>query len=95
VAFDVGGLSGAIESGKSGHLVPEGDIPAFAGAALNIITSPEARARLGARARERARGFSWRSAAEREAGVWKKLLRLRTGEPDNKESCRRVSPVSA
>ncbi len=94
VAFDVGGLSGAIETGGSGHLVPEGDIMAFAGAALNIITSPETRARLAARARERARDFSWRSAAERETEVWRKLLRLRAGEPDKKDSPRRVSPVS-
>ncbi len=95
VAFDVGGLSGAIEAGGSGHLVPEGDIIAFAGAVLDIITSPGTKARLGARARERARGFSWRSAAEREIDVWKKLLRRGAGEPDKKGGHRRVSPVSA
>jgi D-inositol-3-phosphate glycosyltransferase len=78
VAFDTGGLSSAIENGGSGLLVPDGDNEAFADAALQILTSPELRARLGRRARDRAKTFTWAAIASKEIKVWKKLLEGRT-----------------
>jgi D-inositol-3-phosphate glycosyltransferase len=82
VAFDTGGLSGAIENGGSGLLVPDGDLDAFSDAALQILTSPEMRARLGRRARDRAKTFTWSAIASKEINVWKKLLEERTGDQE-------------
>ncbi|MEE9256027.1 MAG: glycosyltransferase [bacterium] len=79
VAFDVGGLSDAIETGGGGLLVPDGDLEAFAEAALKILDGPEVRTRLGRRARDRAKTFTWSAIASKEINVWKKLLEERAG----------------
>ena len=54
IAFAVGGLPEVIEDGKSGLLVPPGDVQAFARAAAGLITNEALRARLGEGARLRA-----------------------------------------
>lgn len=79
VAFDVGGISGAIETGKTGYIAPEGDIIALADAAIKIIGSADEKKRLGGMARSRAERLSWTSAAEAEIRVWEKLIRRRGG----------------
>lgn len=80
VAFDVGGLSGAVETGGSGFLVPDGNLDAFAEAALQILDNPGLRARLSRRARERTRTFAWSAIVSKEINIWKKLLERRTGD---------------
>ncbi len=80
VGFDVGGLSGSVETGGSGFLVPDGDLEGFAEAALQVLGDPDLRARLGWRARERAKTFAWSAIASKEINVWKKLLERQTGD---------------
>ena len=75
VAFRTGGLAEAIEADRTGLLVPEGDIAAYAAATLKITASPDLRDQLGTQARRRARAFSWTETASKEAAVWKNLLR--------------------
>jgi glycosyltransferase involved in cell wall biosynthesis len=54
VATDVGGVREAL--GETGRIVPARDPQALAGAILSLLRSPEDRAMLGLRARERAAG---------------------------------------
>ncbi len=79
VAFGVGGVAGAIAHGESGLIVPDGDAAAFTEAALELIASPEVRAKLGEGARKRAKSLSWGSAAKKELNVWRGLLETRRG----------------
>jgi N-acetyl-alpha-D-glucosaminyl L-malate synthase BshA len=51
IASDIGGLREVIEDGRSGYLVPLGDVDAMATHALTILGDPELRARMGARGR--------------------------------------------
>ena len=60
VASDVGGLRDLVVDGKTGLLVPPGDVPALRAAIERLLADPELRRRLGAAGRERARErFSW------------------------------------
>lgn len=79
VAFDVGGISSNIEAGKTGYIVPDGDIIAFAESVMKIIGSADEKKRLGNMARSRAESLSWSSAAKAEIRVWEKLIRRRGG----------------
>jgi glycosyltransferase involved in cell wall biosynthesis len=54
VATDVGAVAEVVEDGLSGFVVPPCDAAALADRAQVLITQPEARARMSARARERA-----------------------------------------
>ncbi|MEK6711405.1 MAG: glycosyltransferase [Nitrospinota bacterium] len=76
-AFRVGGLPRAVAHGRTGLLVPDGDIPAFAEALLGLLDAPALRARMGRAARRRAAGFSWAAIAQKEARAWSHLLRAR------------------
>jgi glycosyltransferase involved in cell wall biosynthesis len=59
VSFDCPtGPRDVIEDGRSGLLVPDGDVDALAAAMRALIEDPERRARLGAGATQRARDFS-------------------------------------
>ncbi|MEE9276369.1 MAG: glycosyltransferase, partial [bacterium] len=77
VAFEVGGLPQAIESGRSGLLIPDGDAAAFSRALLSMWEAPETRARLGERAQERALNFPWSAIASKEMVIWNGLLQNR------------------
>ena len=79
VAFDVGGISSNIETGKTGYIVPDGDNIAFAEAMMRIIDSADEKKRLGNMARSRAESLSWSSAAEAEIRIWEKLIQRRGG----------------
>jgi L-malate glycosyltransferase len=70
IAFAVGGLPEVIEDGKSGRLVPPGDIQAFARAAQDLIKDPDLRASLGEGARHRALQFDAKTMIERTAEVY-------------------------
>ena len=52
-------------SGGAGRLVPFGDWQAMARAVADLAKSPQLRAQMGARARQRTRGFGWRQVAAR------------------------------
>jgi glycosyltransferase involved in cell wall biosynthesis len=73
IAFAVGGLPEVIENGKSGILVPPGDVAAFMQAAADLITNPALRARLGEGAKVRAREFDAKRMIERTAEVYDRV----------------------
>jgi glycosyltransferase involved in cell wall biosynthesis len=74
IAFAVGGLPEVIESGKSGVLVPAGDVGAFTQAAAELITDDALRARLAEGARIRAREFDARRMIEHTAEVYNRVI---------------------
>ena len=73
IAFAVGGLPEVIEDGKSGRLVPPGDVQGFAQAAAELITNEPLRARLGEGARLRAKEFDAKRMIERTAEVYQRV----------------------
>jgi glycosyltransferase involved in cell wall biosynthesis len=74
IAFSVGGLPEVIEDGKSGLLIPAGDVQAFMRGAAELITNDALRARLGEGAKVRAREFSVKRMIERTAEVYHRVL---------------------
>jgi len=74
IAFAVGGLPEVIEDGKSGLLIPPGDVQAFMRGAAELITNDALRARLGAGARLRAKEFSVERMIERTAEVYHRVI---------------------
>ena len=74
IAFAVGGLPEVIEDGKSGLLIPAGDVQAFMRGAAELITNDALRARLGEGAKVRAREFSDKRMIERTAEVYHRVI---------------------
>jgi glycosyltransferase involved in cell wall biosynthesis len=74
IAFSVGGLPEVIEDGKSGLLIPAGDVQAFMRGAAELITNDALRARLGEGAKVRAREFSVERMIERTAEVYHRVI---------------------
>ena len=74
IAFSVGGLPEVIEDGKSGLLIPAGDVQAFMRGAAELITNDALRARLGEGAKVRAREFSVKRMIERTAEVYHRVI---------------------
>jgi len=64
VAYRVGGVPEVVIHGRTGLLVPVGDVEALGRALRHLVERPEERARLGSAARERARAFSWDRTAK-------------------------------
>ena len=62
-ALAVGGLTEAIEDGRTGFLAQ--DVPELSEQIRRLLGDEELRERLGAAAYERARGFTWERAADR------------------------------
>ena len=82
VATAAGALPEVVETGGGGVLVARDDADALAKAVGALLEQPEARARLGARARPRVEGaYAWPRIAERTAGVYRELLAERRGQP--------------
>jgi glycosyltransferase involved in cell wall biosynthesis len=73
IAFAVGGLPEVIENGRSGLLVPAGDVQAFMRAASDLITNDALRAKLGEGARLRAKEFDAKRMIERTAEVYHRV----------------------
>lgn len=65
VTTDVGGIPEYATHGESALLVPPRDTHALRDALDELLASPDDRARLGERARERAREFAWSGQADR------------------------------
>jgi glycosyltransferase involved in cell wall biosynthesis len=78
IAFAVGGLPELIDDGRSGALVPAGDLAAFAAAAARLITDGDTRRRLAAQGPLRARDFDVVRMVEGTVGVYERVLALRT-----------------
>ena len=74
VAFDEGGPSEMIESGRSGRLVAPGDTNALAAAVVDLLGRPELRARIGATAKQRARHFSAEETTRRMHEVYDEVM---------------------
>jgi glycosyltransferase involved in cell wall biosynthesis len=69
LAFDCAAAAQLIEAGRSGRLVPSDAPQAFVDAAVALAPDAQARARLGAAARERALQFDWSGVVRRFEGV--------------------------
>lgn len=65
VASDSPGLRDSVVDGRTGFLVPHGDVAALAGRLAELLDDAELRERLGTQAREFAEGFGWDAAADR------------------------------
>jgi glycosyltransferase involved in cell wall biosynthesis len=74
IAFGVGGLPEVIEDGKSGLLVPPGDIPGFVRAAAALISDDGLRSMLAEGARLRAREFDANQMIQRTAEVYNRVI---------------------
>lgn len=73
IAFAVGSLPEIIENGKSGRLLPPGDVPAFARAAEELIKDGTLRAKLADGARARAREFDANTMIHCTAEVYQRV----------------------
>ncbi|MFQ5789634.1 MAG: glycosyltransferase [Acidobacteriota bacterium] len=74
VASAVAGIPQAARHDEEALLVPERHPQALAGAMLQLLASPERRARLGARARARARqSFSWSKVGEQFEALFRSV----------------------
>jgi glycosyltransferase involved in cell wall biosynthesis len=67
IASDSPGLRESVVHGRTGLLVPHGDVEALAGAMRRVAAEPGLRDALGDGAREFARGFGWDRAADETA----------------------------
>jgi glycosyltransferase involved in cell wall biosynthesis len=63
VASDSPGLRDSVVHGKTGYLVPHGDVAALASRIEDLIRDPLSREEMGRAARRFAEGFSWDSSA--------------------------------
>lgn len=84
VAEDVGQSREVIQDGRSGRLVPAGDLEAFAAAVLALLDDPAAAAALGRAGQARVRAiFAWARQAETLEAVYRDARarrgRLETG----------------
>ncbi len=79
VAADSPGLRDSVVDGETGLLVPYGDAPAMAAAALSLLRDPDRRKAMGKQAALRARGFHWDTTAlETEAMLFKLIEEARS-----------------
>lgn len=73
IAFAVGGLPEVIEDGKSGLLIPPGDIAGFVRAAAALVSDDGLRALLAEGATQRAREFDAQRMIERTVEVYNRV----------------------
>ena len=74
VASRVGGLPYLVRDGETGFLVPDNDPPALAERLRQVLTEPGLQERLGRRALEVARAYSWRKVAEENLALYEEVL---------------------
>lgn len=75
VAADVGGLRTIVVDGRTGRLIDTRDPGAYAAAVIDLLDDPVTAMQMGDRAAERARGFTWPTAAARLRRVYADLRR--------------------
>ncbi len=68
------GMREVIEDGEDGMLVPRRDSRAIAEAVTTLLADPGLRERIGVKAREKARGYTWEQIARRTEALYQKLL---------------------
>lgn len=73
IASDSPGLRESVRHGRTGLLVPHGDVAALAAAMRRVAADPTERDQLGRGALEFAQGFSWDAAAERMLGFLERV----------------------
>jgi glycosyltransferase involved in cell wall biosynthesis len=73
VVTPVGGVPEVVTHGDDALVVPPSEPAALAGALVELLRDPGARARLGANARRRAAAFDIRAAVRRMEEVWTEL----------------------
>jgi len=73
VASDAPGLREAVVDGRTGVLVPHGDVGALAAAIDRMLSDPQGRRALGSEARRYAEGFTWDACAD---GIERALHRV-------------------
>lgn len=69
VTFDVDGVSEMVVHGKTGCLVPVGDVPAMVEALRELLDNPSLRARMGERGRERVEAMFTAEETARQVGA--------------------------
>jgi D-inositol-3-phosphate glycosyltransferase len=74
VASEVGGLAYLVQDGRTGFTVPVGDPKALADRLECLLTNPELRNQMGARAAEQARLYSWDHIARRVIATYHSVL---------------------
>jgi len=74
VATSVGGLLSLIDHGRTGFLVPQRDAIGFARYTAQLLDNPVLALSVGTAAAERAKQYSWQSAALRVRKVYSELL---------------------
>lgn len=79
VATDVPGLRDSVRDGETGLLVPFGDAPALARAAVRLLTDEQLRARLAANGLVWAARFSWERAADAAEAIIESAIATHTG----------------
>jgi glycosyltransferase involved in cell wall biosynthesis len=74
VASDAPGLRDSVVDGRTGFLVPHGNIAALADGLDRILSDGDLRDRLGAGARSFAEGYSWDTSAEAMEGFLSRVV---------------------
>ena len=74
IASRVGAVQDLISDGDDGLLVNPGDVSELARALQYALDRPEWRAEAGARGRQRAGSFTWRSMAQRNLDIMERDL---------------------
>ncbi|MBN2171154.1 MAG: glycosyltransferase family 4 protein [Candidatus Krumholzibacteriota bacterium] len=74
VAADSPGLRDSVRDGETGVLVPYGDVPAMAAAAVALLGDEDRRRAMGEAAARRARSFSWETTARETEALLASLL---------------------
>jgi glycosyltransferase involved in cell wall biosynthesis len=71
----IAGVPELIEDGVNGFLVPPGDAKSLANALVKMITTPELRARMGMKSREKVLEFTPQSVMPKIVTAYQDLLR--------------------
>ena len=82
VASDAPGLRDSVRDGRTGVLVPHGDVPALTAALSRLLGDPGLRESLRRGAADFARGFGWDETAGRVEGVLRGAVEGPAGEAD-------------
>jgi glycosyltransferase involved in cell wall biosynthesis len=86
VVTDAGGLSEAVENGRTGFVVPPRDTTAIAEALIKVLQDPAVMERMGREAKALAETrYSWEGVAARTLRLYRSLTDPRSGELRNSQ----------